>query len=167
MNVDKDNKKYNECMDENEFIYQILCSENDEDDDEIKRNIYEDMKKKDECHSHKEESKIRVNCNLKVDFDTKNKMIYLYPGRSQFFTADVFKCCGDVTIKYKGCSTGKGMRGNLAIYKIVQSGIIAEAYGKLDPRKKDILYFTATDECTEECYDFVVIFSSKLCDYRY
>ncbi len=107
--------------------------------------------------------KIFLNCKLKVDFDIKNKMIYLYPGKSQFFTADVSKCCGNVTIKYKGCYTDKGIQGNLARYRIVQSGIISDAYSKLNPRKKDVLHFIAIDECTKECFDFVVVFSSILC----
>lgn len=118
---------------------------------------------KNENDSDLEEPKIFVNCKLKVDFDTKNKMIYLYPGKSQYFTVDALKCCGDVTIKYKGCYTNDGIRGNLAIYKIIESGIIAEAYSKIDPKKKDYLRFTAIDQCTKECYDFVVIFSSSLC----
>ena len=113
------------------------------------------------CHS--EVSKIFVNCNLKVDFDTKNKMIYLYPGKSHHFTVDVSKSCGDVTIKYKDCNQSKGIRGNLGIYHIVQSGIIVQTYCKLDPKKIDILNFTAIDECTKECSDFVVVFSSNLC----
>lgn len=132
---------------ENE-LYKIFCEENHE---------------KLENNNHLVEPKISVNCNLKVDFDTKNKMIYLYPGKSQYFTVDTLKCCGDVTIKYQGCYTNDGIRGNLAIYKIIESGIIAEAYCKIDPKKKDFLKFTAIDECTKECYDFVVIFSSSLC----
>lgn len=110
-----------------------------------------------------EDSNIYVNCNLKVDFDTKNKMIYLYPGKSQYFTVNVSKCCGDVTIKYKGCYPSEGIRGNLGVYRIVQSGIFVETYARLNPRKNDFLYFTATDECTKECYDFVVVFSCNSC----
>jgi len=117
-------------------------------------------KNTDEC-SHPKESKISVSCNLKVDFDTENKMIYLSPGKAEYFTVNVPRCCGDVTIKYKGCIQDNGIRGNLGVYHIVESGIIVETYCKLDPRKKDILKFTAIDECTEDCYDFVVVFSSK------
>jgi len=116
-----------------------------------------------EDYIHSEELKISVNCNLKVDFDTKNKMIYLCPGKSQYFTINVPKCCGDVTIKYTGCYQSKGICGNLGIYHIVQSGIIVETYCKLDTRKKDILNFTAIDDCTKECYDFVVVFSCNSC----
>lgn len=129
----------------------------------IDNEFIEENEQKMEDDFHSEESKISVNCNLKVDFDTKNKMIYLYPGKSQYFTVDVPKCCGDVTIKYKGCYQSKGICGNLGIYSIVQSGIIVETYCKLDPRKKDILKFTAIDECTKEYYDFVVVFSSYSC----
>lgn len=129
-------------------------------EDELYKIFSEDDDKKIEDKYDSEKPKILVNCKLKVDFDTKNKMIYLCPGKSQYFTVDAFKCFGDITIKYKGCYTNDGIRGNLAIYKIIESGIIAEAFSKIDPKKKDYLKFTAIDECTKECYDFVVIFSS-------
>jgi hypothetical protein len=129
--------------------------------------INEDNEHKMDDHCPPEESKISVNCNLKVDFDTRNKMIYLYPGKFQYFTVDVPKSCGDVTIKYKGCYQSKGICGNLGIYHIVQSGIIVETYCKLDRRKNDILNFTAIDECTKECYDFVVIFGYNSCGFCY
>jgi len=132
-------------------------------EDTIINKFSKDTDKKMEDSSHKEVSKISVNCKLKVDFDTKNKMIYLYPGKSQYFTVDVSKSCGDVTIKYKGCYSSKGIRGNLGIYRIVQSGIFVETYPKLDPRKNDFLNFTAIDQCTKECYDFVVVFSCNSC----
>jgi len=133
------------------------------DDDKIFNKFSKDNDNKMEDYSQPEESKIYVNCNLKVDFDTKNKMIYLYPGKSQYFTVNVSKCCGDVTIKYKGHYSNKGICGNLGIYRIVQSGIVVETYCKLDPRKNDFLNFTAIDKCTKECYDFVVVFSCNSC----
>lgn len=110
--------------------------------------------------------KIYVNCKLKVDFDTKNKMIYLYPGKSQYFTVDVLKSCGDVIIKYKDPYSEKGICGNLGIYRIIQSGIIVETYCKLDPKKNDILNFTAIDNCTKESYDFVVVFCFNPCRFH-
>lgn len=137
------------------------------DEDEIVNESNKDNEKKIEDDLHPEGSKISINCNLKVDFDTENKMIYLSPGKSQYFTVDVPKCCGDVTIKYKGCYPDNGICGNLGIYHIVESGIIVETYYKLDKRKNDILNFTAIDECTKEWYDFVVVFSSNSCCYCY
>lgn len=178
MSINKDmyDKIYDNCIKEikanDEKIFDEIHDEYIEDDGSDEQNIWsdicdkyvEDDDKKIEENSHKEESKISVNCRLKVGFDTKNKMIYLYPGKSEYFTVDVSKCCGDVTIKYKGCNGKKEICGNLAEYKIVGSGIVAEAYTKFDPRKKDFLYFTAIDECTNESYDFVVVFSSNLCE---
>lgn len=191
MNIDKDmldamyNKYMKKMMSCDKKIHDEKCDKNTEEDilcgnilDEISsRDINEDelykmfseySKKKitnrmEEDDFNLDEPKIFLNCKLKVDFDTKNKMIYLYPGKSQFFTADVSKCYGNVTIKYKGCYTDAGIQGNLARYRIVQSGIIADAYSKLNPRKKDVLHFTAIDECTKECFDFVVVFCSGLC----
>ena len=139
----------------NEDIFEYVHDEN--------KIVNEDNEHKMDDHCPLEESKISVNCNLKVDFDTKNKMIYLYPGKSQYFTVDVQRCCGDVTIKYNGNYQSRGICGNLGIYHLVQSGIIVETYYKLDPRKNDILNFTAIDECTKECCDFVVIFCCNTC----
>lgn len=181
MSINKDmyDEIYENFIKKNKVYDKDICDEihdkyieDDECDDtniwsEICEEYMENNDKKIEVNSHKEESKISVNCKLKVGFDTKNKMIYLYPGKSEYFTVDVSKCCGDITIKCKGCNGKKETCGNLAEYKIVQSGIVAEAYAKFDPRKKDFLYFTAIDECTNECYDFVVVFSSNLCECCY
>lgn len=128
------------------------------DEEKILNKDYE--KNTDECF-HPEKPKISVSCNLKVDFDTENKMIYLTPGKAEYFTVNVPRCCGDVTIKYKGCYKDNRICGNLGVYHIVESGIIVKTYCKLDTKKNDILKFTAIDECTKDCYDFVVVFSSK------
>ncbi|RII33958.1 hypothetical protein D2A34_12275 [Clostridium chromiireducens] len=169
--MDNEKEKYNKneskkiCNEQN-FVTDDFCNiECDyflNEEETVEHWDEEENKKNDNC-SQENEPKIYASCNLKVDFDTKNKMLYLIPGKSQFFTVDVSKCCGDVTIRYNGCSSNNGIRGNLAVYKIVQAGIITETYSKLDPKKKDILHFTATDECSHETYDFVAIFSCNLC----
>ena len=167
--VDKDiydHKSHDIYIKEDKCFDKDICYEYIE-KDEIGDESHQDNHKKTQDYPHLEESKISVNCKLKVDFDTKNKMIYLYPGKSQYFTVDVSKSCGDVTIKYKGCYSSNGIHGNLGIYKIVQSGIFVQTYTKLNPRKNDFLNFTAIDQCTKECYDFVVVFSCNLCRYCY
>lgn len=164
---DESNEK---CIKEDEIFDKDMCDENYDEymkDDEIDSIFTEDNYKNVDNHSNIKESKIYVNSKLKVDFDTKNKMIYLYPGKTQYFTVDVSKCCGDVTIKYKGNYSSKGIYGNLGIYRIVESGIVVEAYGKLDPRKNDFLNFTAIDKCTKECYNFVVAFACNSCECCY
>ncbi|BCZ46685.1 hypothetical protein psyc5s11_27520 [Clostridium gelidum] len=148
-------------------VIKDICNESQTDyikENKITDKFTEDNKKI-ENYAHTEESKIYINCNLKAGFDTRNKMIYLYPGKSQYFTMDVSKCCGNLNIKYKGHYQSKGISGNLGIYHIVQSGIIVKTHCKLDPHKMDILTFTAIDECTKECCDFVVVFScnSRCC----
>ena len=42
----------------------------------------------DDC-SCSDDSNIYVSCNLKVGFDTKNKIIYLCPGKFQYFTVEM------------------------------------------------------------------------------
>lgn len=169
--MDNEKETYNKneskkiCNDENfvtDDFFDIECDYCLNEEENVENRWKEENKKHDNCYQGSE-PKIYASCNLKVDFDTINKMIYLIPGESQFFTVDVSKCCGDVTIRYNGCSSNNGIRGNLAVYKIVHSGIIAETYSKLDPKKKDILHFTATDKCSHESYDFVAIFSCNLC----
>jgi hypothetical protein len=166
INRDRYDRIHYKSTEEDNFIDEDIFDEIFDDDieeDNTSRRFSRDKDKRRKDYSHKEEIKISVNCKLKVDFDTKNKMIYLHPGKSEFFTVDVSKCCGDVTIKYNGCYSSSGIHGNLARYRIVESGIIAETYSKLDPRKKDFLKFTAIDECTKERIDFIVVFSSNLC----
>ncbi len=170
INKDRSNKMHDKYIDEDIIDDKDMCNEIHDkyiEEDEIAKIFLKDIDTKMEDYSDKLESKISVNCKLKVDFDTRNKMIYLYPGKSQYFTVDVSKCCSDVTIKYNGCYTKDGICGNLGIYRIVQSGIFVETYPKLNPRKNDFLNFTAIDECTKECYDFVVVFSCNSCGYCY
>ena len=182
INKDINNKNHDKYIKEDKFLDKDICDEiHVEDDKLIDEDIYDEYIEKDKIYnkfpkdtdkkvkdySQPDDSNIYVNCKLKVEFDTKNKMIYLYPGKSQFYTVDVSKCCGDVIIKYKGRYPKTGICGNLGIYKIVQSGIVVETYSKLDSRKKDILYFTAIDKCTKECYDFAVVFSCNSCGCYY
>lgn len=172
MNVNKDryNKNHGKYIKQDKCFDKDICDEiHDEyiEKNKIGDKPYKDNHKKTHDYPHIEESKIFVNCKLKVDFDTKNKMIYLYPGKSQYFTVDVSKSCGDVIVKYNGCYSSNRIYGNLGIYRIVQSGIFVETYPKLNPRKNDFLNFTAIDQCTKECYDFVVVFSCNLCKYCY
>lgn len=127
-----------------------------------KMGVSDEFQEDQDC-SCSEHTDIYVNCNLKVDFDKKNKVIYLYPGKFQYFTVDVLKSCGDVTIKNIDHCKDNKICGNLGIYKIVKSGILVETYFKLDKRKKDILNFVAVDNCTGECYEFAVIFSCRQC----
>lgn len=135
----------------------------DDNEDEIINNFIDDDKEIEDFHDS-DKAKIYVNCKLNVDFDTKNKAIYLCPGKFQYFTVNVSKSCGDVIVRYNGCYSSEGICGNLGIYKLVESGIVVETYYKLNPKKKDFLNFTAVDKCTKECYDFVVVFSYNPCE---
>jgi len=120
-----------------------------------------------DCNSKKKTTKtccnkakpsIHINCKLKVDFNTENSMIYLQPGKCQFFTVNIKKSCGDVIIKCNDCCKKNEVCGNLGVYHIIKSGILVQTYRRLDTRKNDFLNFTAIDTCTNERYDFVVVF---------
>lgn len=115
-----------------------------------------------DCESKKQPS-IKINCNLEVEIDNRNKTIHLCPGKVQYFTAKVLKSCGEVTIKYKGHYSDEGICGKLGTYKIIENGIAVCTHRKLDPDCIDVLYFTVTDECTKNCNEFAVIFSYDPC----
>ena len=44
-----------------------------------------------ECHV----PPMKINCDLEVGVGTKNKIIYVCPGKVQYFTATAIKCSGD------------------------------------------------------------------------
>lgn len=106
-----------------------------------------------------QESKITIKSDLNVDVDTKNKMMYLVPGRIQYFAINVPKSSDAFIVKYKGDYKDEGIHGNLGIYHVIELGIIVKAYRNLSPLKNDIFVFTAINKCTNECYDFAVVFS--------
>lgn len=131
-------------------------------DDNINiNNLIKENEKEDKEYFKSKNSNIIINCNMNIEFDTKNKMMYLFPNKLQYFMLDVPKFCGDITVKSNECYKDKGIPGNLGIYYIVKSIIAVKAYGKLDPKKNDILSFTLIDESTKKSYDFDVVFSCK------
>ena len=72
-----------------------------------------------------------INCDLQIDVENKNKVIYVSPGKLQYFTASAICHCDDKELKinYCGCNAkcicGEiVIRGCLGYYKIVKSGII-------------------------------------------
>ncbi|MBD7912383.1 MULTISPECIES: hypothetical protein [Clostridium] len=108
---------------------------------------------------------IIANCRLDVNFDPKNKIIYVCSGKPQYFTATSSKCNGPITITYTGrkydpCT--KKICGDLGVYTTYDSGIVLDAYNCIRPGTMDTLSFTADDGCT--CYKFTVIFVYSPCD---
>lgn len=118
---------------------------------------------------------IKINCDLQVEVGSKNKVIYVCPGKLQYFTANAICCSGDETIEieYTGhntkCVYGKEkvICGNLGFYKIVKSGIIFIPNKNLsefhdDWFPTDILPFKAKDKCDKDV-EFVVVFTFSRC----
>ncbi|MDS0524561.1 hypothetical protein NNC19_02650 [Clostridium sp. SHJSY1] len=110
-------------------------------------------------------SKIHANCKLDVNFDPKNKIIYVCPGKPQYFTATSTKCCGPVTITYTGnkydpCKNE--LCGKLGKYSFYNSGIVLHANHCIAPDTMDVLTFTATDGCNS--YSFTVLFVYSPCE---
>lgn len=120
---------------------------------------------------------MKINCDLEVTVGSENKVIYVCPGKLQYFTAIAICCSGDknIEIEYCGrnatCICGEVViRGCLGFYKIVKSGIIFIPNSKLselhdDWFPTDILCFKAKEKCNGVVKEvkFDVVFTSSRC----
>jgi len=122
-----------------------------------------DKQYKDKESNENKPPSILINCNLEVELDNRNKAIYLCPEKVQYFTFKVLKSCGNVTISYQGDSYCSDIYGKLGRYRMFEDGIIIYAYCNLNPKDIDILYFTATDDCTNSCNKFTTVFAYDPC----
>lgn len=154
-----------------EYVY-----EEEDDDIEVepkkkdKKEIETDGEKCHRCHV----PPIKISCDLEVVVGRKNKIIYVQPGKLQYFTATAKKCCGDETIEIEYCGDnikcicGEAViRGSLGYYKIVKSGIIFIPRRNLSefPNEwfpTDILCFKAKSKCDNDV-KFDVIFTYSKC----
>ena len=117
---------------------------------------------------------IKINCDLEVNVGSENKIIYVCPGKLQYFTASAIKCSGDEPIEIQFCGCNKKcvygetfIVGHLGYYKIVKSGIIFIPKRNLsefsdDCFPTDILHFKAKSKCDKDV-EFVVIFTFSRC----
>lgn len=106
-----------------------------------------------------EKPHISIRCDLRVELDNKNKVIYLSPRRVQYFTFKALKSCGEVWINHKGDRHCLEIVGRLGRYKIVGNGVVVYTKWRLNPRDVDILHFTVKDKCTDSCINFAAVFS--------
>jgi hypothetical protein len=144
--------------------------ENDRHDDDCKE--CKDCEDCRECKLHV--PPIKIDCDLSVVIGNKNKVIYVCPGKLQYFTACALCCSSgeEIKIEYCGhnikCICGeKVIWGCLGFYKIVKSGIIFIPRQKLfklrpDWFPTDILRFKATDKSGKEV-EFDVVFTFSKC----
>ena len=110
-----------------------------------------------------------------MNIGSKNKIIYVFPGRLQYFTASVLSDCCNKTIEmeYCGCNIkcicGETVIcGCLGYYKIVESGIIFIPHHKLYKLQNelfptDILSFIVKDKCNKEKIIYDVVFTYAKC----
>lgn len=120
---------------------------------------------------------IKINCDLEVTIGSKNKIIYVCPGKLQYFTASAVCCSSgeEIEIEYCGrnakCICGEVViSGCLGFYKIVKSGIIFIPRHKLsilhdDWFPTDILCFKAKEKhaSVDREVKFDVVFTSTRC----
>ena len=128
-------------------------------DEDLKDKNLENNNENYDNHDCDEQSSISINCDLEVEIDNRNRAIYLRPGLIQYFTAKALKNCGEVTLRYKGDYSNKGICGKLGVYRIIENGIVVHAHKKLDPNDIDILCFTVTDKCENKCIKTSIVFS--------
>ena len=99
-------------------------------------------------------------------------LIYVCPGRLQYFTAKAIRCCGDESIEIEYCGHNYVhdgvIYGCLGCYKIVKSGIIFIPKNNLSeyPKHsypKDILSFKVESRCHKDV-EFDVVFTYSRCE---
>jgi len=113
---------------------------------------------------------MKINCDLEVVVGSQNKIIYVCPGKLQYFTASTICCSGDKTIEIEYCGHKTKcicgevvICGCLGFYKIVKSGIIFIPRHNLskfhdDWFPTDILCFKVKDKD----FKFDVVFTSSI-----
>lgn len=128
------------------------------------RDLYKehDMTYKKHCNNISKPNVV-IKGNLQVELDNNNKVIYLCPGRLQYFTFKILKSCGEVYINNREQWCNSAIIGKLGRYKIVGNGVAVYTKCKLNPEDIDVLYFTAKEKCTNSCINFAAIFSYNPC----
>ena len=149
---------------------------------DIPEDEYEDEEYEKESEKENDEKKghccqvptMKINCDLEVSIGSKNKIIYVCPGKLQYFTASAINCSGDETIEIQFCGCNKKcvggetfISGRLGHYKIVESGIIFIPKRNLSEFSDhcfptDILHFKAKSRCDKDV-EFVVVFTFSRC----
>ncbi len=155
---------------ENDFNIAIETENGDESlelvediNDEAKASMEEDEEK----WSCANKTLLQANCKLEMHIESKNKVIYVYPGKVQYFLASSSKSCGAVSVKYIGPNYNKRcskVRGILGSYYILNAGILFVPKKCLKPGKIDILPLLAFDGCNY--YNFEAVFNYDPCRYR-
>lgn len=135
----------------------------------------EEKRTSEEMHYDCHVPPITINSDLEVNIGSKNKIIYVFPGRLQYFTASVLSdsCNKTIEMEYCGCNVkcicGETViYGCLGYYKIVESGIIFIPYHKLYKLQNelfptDILSFIVKDKCNNEKIIYDVVFTYARC----
>jgi len=153
-----------------------------EQDEDIEVELKTEPEKKTEKERENDEAKghrchvppMKISCDLEIRVGSKNKIIYVCPGKIQYFTATAKKCCGDETIEIEYCGHNTKricdevvICGCLGFYKIVKSGIIFIPRRNLSefPNNSfptDILCFKAKSECDKDV-KFDIVFTYSRC----
>ena len=162
----------------NEEIEEDYMEEFQEDIDEDYKQEFDDERETDDEKGHRcHVPSMKINCDLEVIVGSKNKIIYVCPGKLQYFTASAICCCNgeEIEIEYCGrnakCICGEAViKGRLGSYKIVKSGIIFIPRHKLsvfhdDWFPTDILCFKAKEkhDNVDKEVKFDVVFTASRC----
>ncbi|WP_061309173.1 hypothetical protein, partial [Clostridium botulinum] len=120
---------------------------------EIKNELNEEDQEEEKRWPHRKDVALSANCRLEMHVNPENEMVYVCPGKIQYFLASSSKCCGKINVKYLGhhCLGTHGghkcikVYGKLGKYLILDSGIVFIPYRHIQPGCIDILPFIAYD----------------------
>lgn len=106
-------------------------------------------------------------CSRDISASPKNSIIYVCPGRKQFYQFTALNCCGTVSLVYEGqnfFSSSNAIIANLGTYTILNSGILLDAGCTIEPGTTDILTFQVTDSCCDTPYNIDIVFTYSVCE---
>ena len=148
---------------ENDFNIDIE-NENGDESLELLEDINDEAKvSMEECEekwSYENQTSLQVNCKLEMHIEPKNKVIYVCPGKVQYFLTSSSKCCGPISVKYIGFNYSKRsskVSGILGNYYILNAGVLFIPKKHLKPGAIDILPLLAFDGCNY--YNFEAVFN--------
>lgn len=129
--------------------------------EDINKETYDTIEgKREEIISDINETPLQANCRLEMHIGSENKVIYVWPGRAQYFLLSSLKCYENVNVKYMGDNYNERfseIRGSIGNYYILNAGILLVPKRRIRPGAIDILPLVAYDGDTY--YRFEAIFN--------
>lgn len=107
-----------------------------------------------------------ASCSTNVGISPNNTIIYVCPGKRQFFSINSTNCCGVISLYYLGenFNSSEGfIEGNLGNYTLLNSGILLDAPCNIQPGDYDVLSFQVVDSSCNLATILNVVFTYSAC----